>query len=240
MICQSSLRPARSAGVLASLLLSVVAIHFPEALAQPYPAQPIKLVSPWPPGGSNDTFSRLIANRIGPALGQTVVVDNRPGATGTLGVGQVAGDVPVVVETPLGRIGMSICYDFIFPDFIRRLVELGADIVINSTNWISDGFQRDQWGWTGSAVDSLARTRALENGVWLAMANCIGPEAGFDSLGYSCVVAPSGKVLASAGVLAGSWGRCGRRAIALPRGETKCPPPGAEGQGGCPGRHRPH
>lgn len=114
-----------------------------------------------------------------------------------------SGDVPVVVETPLGRIGMSICYDFIFPDFIRRLVELGADIVINSTNWISDGFQRDQWGWTGSAVESLARTRALENGVWLAMANCIGPEAGFDSLGYSCVVAPSGKVLASAGTSEG-------------------------------------
>ena len=86
----SSIRLARSSGVLTSLLLYALVVHSPEALSQTYPAQPIKLVSPWPAGGSNDTFSRLIANRIGPALGQTVVVDNRPGATGTLGVGQVA------------------------------------------------------------------------------------------------------------------------------------------------------
>lgn len=109
-----------------------------------------------------------------------------------------AGDRPVVIDTPLGRIGLSICYDFMFPEFIRRLADDGAEIVINSTNWISNDFQRGM-GWTGQAVESLARTRALENGVWLVMANCIGSEAGFDSLGHSCIVSPSGKVLASAG-----------------------------------------
>jgi predicted amidohydrolase len=109
-----------------------------------------------------------------------------------------AGDTPVVVDTPLGRIGLSICYDFMFPEFIRRLVDDGAEIVINSTNWISNDFQRGM-GWTGAAVESLARTRALENGVWLVMANCTGSEAGFDSLGHSCIVSPSGNVLASAG-----------------------------------------
>ncbi len=108
-----------------------------------------------------------------------------------------AGDTPIVVETDLGKIGLSICYDFMFPDFIRQLIVRGADIVINSTNWISDGFQRETWGWKGDMVEALARTRALENGVWLAMANCVGHEAGFDSLGHSCVVAPSGKLLAS-------------------------------------------
>lgn len=109
-----------------------------------------------------------------------------------------AGDTPVVVDTPLGRIGMSICYDLMFPEYIRRLVDDGAEIVINSTNWISNDFQRGM-GWTGEAVESLARTRALENGVWLVMANCIGPESSFESLGHSCIVSPSGKVLASAG-----------------------------------------
>ncbi|MBN9305441.1 MAG: hypothetical protein BGO82_03025 [Devosia sp. 67-54] len=109
-----------------------------------------------------------------------------------------AGDTPVVIDTALGRIGLSICYDFMFPEFIRRLVDDGAEIVINSTNWISNDFQRGM-GWTGEAVESLALTRALENGVWLVMANCIGSEAGFDSLGHSCIVSPSGKVLASAG-----------------------------------------
>lgn len=110
-----------------------------------------------------------------------------------------AGDEPTVIDTPLGRIGLTICYDLIFPEYIRRLVDLGADLIINSTNWITNEFQRDVWDWSGEAVEALARTRALENGVWLAMANCVGPEQGFDSIGHSCICAPSGKVLASAG-----------------------------------------
>lgn len=107
------------------------------------------------------------------------------------------GDTPVVVDTELGLIGMTVCYDLIFPDYVRRLVDMGADIVINSTNWISDAWQRDRWGWTGPVVQALAGTRALENGIWLAMADCYGPESGFDSLGYSCIAAPSGRIVAS-------------------------------------------
>lgn len=107
------------------------------------------------------------------------------------------GDTPTVVDTALGRIGMTVCYDLIFPEYIRRLVDLGADLIINSTNWITDSFQRDTWGWSGATVQSLAAIRALENGVWLAMANCVGPESAYDSIGYSCVAAPSGKIVAS-------------------------------------------
>lgn len=109
------------------------------------------------------------------------------------------GDAPVVVDTELGRIGMTVCYDLIFPDYVRRLVDLGAHIVINSTNWISDAWQRDRWGWSGPVVQALAGTRALENGIWLAMADCYGPEAGFQSLGHSCIAAPSGRIVASLG-----------------------------------------
>ncbi|MFC3226379.1 carbon-nitrogen hydrolase family protein [Marinibaculum pumilum] len=109
------------------------------------------------------------------------------------------GDRPVVVETAIGRIGLTVCYDLIFPDYVRRLVELGADVVINGTNWISDAWQRETWGWTGPVVQALAGTRALENGIWLAMADCTGPEAGFLSLGHSCIAAPSGRILASVG-----------------------------------------
>lgn len=110
-----------------------------------------------------------------------------------------AGDAPTVVDTAIGRVGMTICYDLMFPEYVRRLVDLGADIVVNSTNWITDGFQREVWGWSGTTVQGLAATRALENGVWLVMANCVGPEAGFDSIGHSCVVAPSGRIMASVG-----------------------------------------
>ena len=108
-----------------------------------------------------------------------------------------AGDAPVVVETGVGRIGMSVCYDLVFPEYIRRLVDLGAELVINSTNWITDSWQWETWGWSGPVVQALAATRALENGVWLAMADCVGPEEGFDSLGHSCIAAPSGRVIAS-------------------------------------------
>ena len=113
-----------------------------------------------------------------------------------------AGDTPVVVNTSLGKIGMSICYDLIFPDYVRRLVELGADLIINSTDWITDSYQRSVWGWDGERTQGLASTRALENVILLAMANRVGRESAgpgltFDSFGHSCVVSPSGQILAS-------------------------------------------
>ena len=60
------------------------------ASAQDYPARPVRWVSPWPPGGANDIFSRIIAQRLSEALGQAVVVENRPGAAGAIGTEAVA------------------------------------------------------------------------------------------------------------------------------------------------------
>ena len=112
-----------------------------------------------------------------------------------------AGNDPVVVETALGRIGMTICYDLIFPEYIRSLIDLGADLVINSTNWIHDAYQRDVWGWSPERTQGLVSTRALENVTFLAMScrvghEAAGPDLAFDSFGPSCVVSPSGKILA--------------------------------------------
>jgi 5-aminopentanamidase len=112
------------------------------------------------------------------------------------------GDRPVVVDTAVGKIGMTICYDLIFPEYLRRLVEMGADFVINSTDWINDPYQRDVWGWNGERILGLVSTRALENGAFFAMANRIGHEIAapgleFDSFGHSCIASPSGRILAS-------------------------------------------
>ncbi len=63
-------------------------------LAQAYPAKPVRIVVTWPPGGSNDVVARVMAQRLTETLGQTFVVENRAGATGTIGSDVVAKSPP--------------------------------------------------------------------------------------------------------------------------------------------------
>ncbi|WP_413890295.1 tripartite tricarboxylate transporter substrate binding protein [Candidatus Skiveiella danica] len=62
--------------------------------AQAWPARPIRLVVPFPPGGLVDTMARLIGPRLAQELGQPVVIDNKPGAGGNLGAAEVARATP--------------------------------------------------------------------------------------------------------------------------------------------------
>src|SRR5688500_15134064 len=62
--------------------------------AQAYPAKPVRIVVSWPPGGSNDVVARVLAQRLTEMMGQTFVVENRAGATGTIGSDLVAKSPP--------------------------------------------------------------------------------------------------------------------------------------------------
>jgi len=55
-----------------------------------YPERPIRMIAPFAPGGGSDVVARLVAEKMGPLLGQNVVVENRPGASGIIGTDQVA------------------------------------------------------------------------------------------------------------------------------------------------------
>src|SRR5207244_2105105 len=64
------------------------------ALAQSYPAKPVRLIVPFPPGGNTDIVGRLIAQKLSDALGQQVYVENRGGAGGTIGAEAAAKSPP--------------------------------------------------------------------------------------------------------------------------------------------------
>jgi len=75
--------------ILKSTLIGLLFIPF-IALAQNYPTQTIKIIAPFPPGGTSDLLSRIIAQRLGDAFGQSVIVENKPGANGTIGIDAAA------------------------------------------------------------------------------------------------------------------------------------------------------
>jgi len=73
------------AAVLATLAVGAQSVH-----AQTYPSKPIRLIVPYTPGGSIDTVGRLVADEMQKILGQSFVVDNKPGASGMIGANEAA------------------------------------------------------------------------------------------------------------------------------------------------------
>src|SRR5450830_1512862 len=98
----------------AGLLLAAMYLPvFPQAGAQEYPSRPIRMVVPWPPGGITDVISRGLAASLSDSLGQQVIIDNHPGAAGTLGVGMVAKSLPdgytlMMTDVPSHAISASL------------------------------------------------------------------------------------------------------------------------------------
>lgn len=83
------LKTRRATCLAAAAAATGLLLGLPAAQAQAWPSKPIRLVVPYSAGGPTDAVARLVARQVGSALGQTVVVDNKAGAGGTIGVGDV-------------------------------------------------------------------------------------------------------------------------------------------------------
>lgn len=100
------------------------------------------------------------------------------------------GDRPFQVHpTPIGNIGIHICYDILFPESARIMTLLGADIVVLSTNFPHG---------RGETLNCVARARAIENKVHLVLSDRVGSERGFAFAGLSNIVDATGEVLSLA------------------------------------------
>lgn len=101
-----------------------------------------------------------------------------------------AGTEPLVpIDTPIGRIGLLICYDLRFPEATRSLALRGADLIAHPTNWPVEA---------RANAEFITLTRAHENLVYLLTANRVGVERATEFCGWSQIVAPSGRRLAEA------------------------------------------
>ena len=98
--------------------------------AQDFPNRPVRIIVPWPPGGNVDFTARTVQAALGDALGQQVIVENRPGAGGTIGSAQVAKSPPDGYTLLLGSSGTisaaPAVYKTIAYDPLKDFVAIGA------------------------------------------------------------------------------------------------------------------
>lgn len=110
-------------GWISAILLAALALPLTGA-AQNYPSGPMRIVVPYPPGGGTDILGRLLAQKLNESWGQPVVVDNRPGANGTVGTAFVAkatGDGQTMLIVPAGYAANPGLYQRLPYDQTREL-----------------------------------------------------------------------------------------------------------------------
>ena len=108
--------------IAAGLFTAGTALAAAGALAQGFPVKPVKIISPYAPGGGNDVICRAVAVRLSPRLGQQVIVENRPGANTIIGTEYVAKSAPdgyTIVLLPTQHVYNPAIYEKMPYDVIR-------------------------------------------------------------------------------------------------------------------------
>src|SRR5260370_37756932 len=85
------------------IALALLPVALAPAQADNFPSRPITLIVPFPPGGSTDVAARIMADKMGAALGQPVIVENVGGAGGSIGVGRLARATPDGYTVDIGQ-----------------------------------------------------------------------------------------------------------------------------------------
>jgi tripartite-type tricarboxylate transporter receptor subunit TctC len=105
------------------ILLSLLALSFAAgAPAQDYPSRPLRMVVGFPPGGGTDVAARILAPKLSEQLGQAVVIENRPGATGTTAAAQVAASPGDGYTLMMGHVSVNAIAPSLFSN-------LGYDVI---------------------------------------------------------------------------------------------------------------
>jgi len=86
------------------------------ASADPYPSRPITLIVPYPAGGTTDLAARIVAQAMGPYLKQSIVVENRAGGSGSIGMAQVKRAAPDGYTIGMGAVGTQTIAQYLYPD----------------------------------------------------------------------------------------------------------------------------
>ncbi|MFY3329475.1 tripartite tricarboxylate transporter substrate binding protein [Achromobacter xylosoxidans] len=123
----------------AAALLLGAAFAAPAQAAAPWPSQPIRLIVPYPPGGSVDNLARLLAPALGQRLGQTIVIENKAGASGTIGVDATVRATPDGNTFGFGVPGaitglphvMKVPYDVSRIQYVSLVARIPLVIVVN-------------------------------------------------------------------------------------------------------------
>jgi tripartite-type tricarboxylate transporter receptor subunit TctC len=93
---------------LLAIVLAAIVPGIVTASAQPYPSRPITLIVPLAPGGSTDTIARIMGEGMRAVLGQPIIIDNTPGAGGTIGVGRAVRSAPDGYTFLIGQWGTNV------------------------------------------------------------------------------------------------------------------------------------
>lgn len=139
----------------------------PARAAEAFPGRPVSIVVPFPPGGATDVMARTLADRMAPALGQPVMIDNKPGAQTVIGADAVA-RAPADGHTLLMSSGTTLTLNPLLPDKLPYRFEDFAPIVLCSklpfAIVVRDGLPRDLDGFIRLAKSQPGKLNYGSNG----------------------------------------------------------------------------